>query len=68
MSEIKVYPLRNIPRDLWDKAKHKAVSEGVSLRQLILELLEEYLDEEPQEDELTISKKAFCLWQEKNKP
>jgi plasmid stability protein len=36
--------LRNIPDDLHRKAKARAAMEGVSLKQLILRLLEEYLD------------------------
>ena len=37
------YLLRDIPRSLWDRAKHKAVDEGVSLRDLVLEAIREYL-------------------------
>lgn len=36
--------LRNIPDDLHRKAKARAAMEGVSLKQLILRLLEEYLE------------------------
>ena len=36
--------LRNIPDDLHRKAKARAAMEGDSLKQLILRLLEEYLD------------------------
>ena len=39
------YPLRDIPKDLWDRAKHKTVDEGISLRELIFKALEKYLDE-----------------------
>lgn len=37
------YLLRNIPTTLWDRAKHRAVDEGLTLRSLILKALEEYL-------------------------
>jgi len=36
--------LRNVPDDLHRKAKARAAMEGVSLKQLILRLLEEYLE------------------------
>jgi len=36
--------LRNVPDDLHRKAKARAAMEGVSLKQLILRLLAEYLD------------------------
>jgi predicted HicB family RNase H-like nuclease len=36
--------LRNIPDELHRRAKARAALEGVSLKQLILRLLEEYLD------------------------
>jgi len=37
------YLLRDIPAELWTAAKHKAVDEGLSLRELILKALQEYL-------------------------
>ena len=37
------YLLRDIPQELWDKAKHKAVDESGSLRDLILNALRAYL-------------------------
>jgi hypothetical protein len=37
------YLLRNIPTALWDRAKHKAVDEGISLRELIFRAIENYL-------------------------
>lgn len=37
------YLLRDIPEELWNQAKHKAVDEGLSLRELILKALHEYL-------------------------
>ena len=36
--------LRNVPDDLHRKAKARAAMEGVTLKQLIMRLLEEYLD------------------------
>jgi hypothetical protein len=36
------YLLRDIPQDLWDKAKHKAVGDG-SLREVVLNALRAYL-------------------------
>jgi hypothetical protein len=38
------YILRDIPSDLWDKAKHRAIDDGVSLRELILQSVEKYLE------------------------
>jgi len=37
------YLLRNIPDKLWQKVKHKAVDEHLSLRELILKALEAYV-------------------------
>jgi hypothetical protein len=37
------YLLRDIPEKLWTAAKHKAVDEKLSLRELILKALQEYL-------------------------
>ena len=37
------YQLRDIPQELWDKAKHKAIDEGGSLRDIILQALRAYL-------------------------
>jgi hypothetical protein len=37
------YLLRNIPVELWDRAKHRAVDDGISLRELILRAIENYL-------------------------
>lgn len=42
------YILRDIPKELWDRAKHRAVDEGVSLRELILMAVGEYLDKTAQ--------------------
>ena len=36
--------LRNVPDDLHRKAKARAAMEGVTLKQLIMRLLEEYPD------------------------
>jgi hypothetical protein len=38
------YLLRDIPEELWTAAKHKAVDEGVSLRDLILKAVRAYID------------------------
>jgi hypothetical protein len=37
------YLLRDIPDDLWRRAKHRAVDDGDSLRDLIIKALEAYL-------------------------
>jgi hypothetical protein len=37
------YLIRNVPPDLWTRAKHRAVDDGVSLRELILLAIESYL-------------------------
>jgi len=42
-NNINAYQLRNIPKDLWDAAKHKAIEEGTSVRMIILKALEKYL-------------------------
>ena len=41
------YLLRDIPAELWTAAKHKAVDEGLSLRELLLKALQEYLKNTP---------------------
>lgn len=38
------YLLRDIPEELWNQAKHKAVDEGLNLRELILKSLQEYVN------------------------
>lgn len=38
------YLLRDIPQELWDAAKHKAVDKGISLRELILQAVKEFID------------------------
>jgi hypothetical protein len=38
------YLIRDIPTDLWDRAKHRAVDDGVSLRELVLLALASYLN------------------------
>ena len=40
---VGAYLLRDIPAELWIAAKHKAVDEGLSLRELILKALQEYI-------------------------
>lgn len=37
------YQLRDIPEDLWNKAKHRAVDDGDSLREVVLKSLHAYL-------------------------
>lgn len=37
------YLLRDVPEDLWNKAKHRAVDDGDSLRDLVLKSLHTYL-------------------------
>ena len=37
------YLLRDIPEELWVAAKHKAVDNGMNLRELLLEALREYI-------------------------
>lgn len=37
------YLLRDIPDDLWVKAKHRAVDDGSSLRDLVLKAIHTYL-------------------------
>lgn len=38
------YLLRDVPQDLWAQAKHRAVDDGDSLRELILQALYEYIN------------------------
>ena len=40
---VGAYLLRDIPAELWLAAKHKAVDEGLSLRELLLKALQEYI-------------------------
>ena len=37
------YLLRDIPEELWNRAKHRAIDDGDSLRDLILKAVESYL-------------------------
>jgi len=39
VSDPQAYPLRDIPGDLWTAAKHAAVEEQMSLRELLLDAL-----------------------------
>ena len=44
-NSVPAYPLRNIPKELWDAAKHRVIEENLdSLRELILKVLQEYLE------------------------
>ena len=38
-----VYTIRQLPAELWLRAKHRAVDRGISLNKLIRQALEEYL-------------------------
>jgi hypothetical protein len=35
---------RKMPAALWDRAKHQAVNESISLQELVIRALREYLD------------------------
>ncbi len=37
------YILRDIPAELWNEAKHRALDDGVSLRELILDAIQAHL-------------------------
>jgi hypothetical protein len=37
------YILRDIPSELWERAKRKAFADGVSLREVVLQALDQYL-------------------------
>lgn len=39
------YLLRNIPREVWRQAKHTAIDEGITLRELLLKAVAEYCHE-----------------------
>ena len=39
------YLLRDIPQELWTRAKHRALDDGMSLRELILTAVREYIDD-----------------------
>jgi len=36
--------LRGVPVDLWNKLKHRAIDEGVPLRELIIRALKAYVE------------------------
>ena len=40
------YLLRDIPETLWSKAKHRAVDDGDSLRDLVLKSVHKYIEED----------------------
>lgn len=40
------YLLRDIPKALWDVAKHRAIDDGISLRELVLTALRKSLGED----------------------
>ena len=37
------YLLRDIPEELWNQAKHKAIDKGMDLRELILDAIRKYI-------------------------
>ena len=37
------YTIKDIPAELWDRAKHRALDEDTSVRELILTALEKYI-------------------------
>lgn len=43
MPKTQNYILRDIPQPLWDAAKHKQIDEHITLRELLLKALEQYL-------------------------
>ncbi len=44
MNIMKNYSLKNVPEALWLRAKHKAIDEGITFRQLILNAIEQYVE------------------------
>jgi hypothetical protein len=44
MEKGKSYILNGIPIELWDRFRHAAITEGLSIKGLILKLIQEYLD------------------------
>ena len=40
---MNAYPLRNVPSELWTKAKHIAIDKKITLRELIINALTEYV-------------------------
>lgn len=39
----KTYLLRGVPMELWQRLRHRAVDEGISLREILLRAIEQYL-------------------------
>ncbi|MDD5353047.1 MAG: hypothetical protein PHS93_07810 [Candidatus Omnitrophica bacterium] len=39
------YALRDVPEALWIRAKHVAIDEGITFRQLILNAIEKYVEQ-----------------------
>ena len=37
------YLIRDVPQELWDRAKHRAIDESITLRELLLAALTQYL-------------------------
>jgi hypothetical protein len=42
-----IFPLKGIPDDLWKKAKHIAIEQGISMRILIFRAIKMYLESNP---------------------
>ena len=40
------YLIREVPKELWDALKHRAIDESLSLKDLIIKIFREYLEEE----------------------
>jgi hypothetical protein len=53
---MKTYLLREIPDDLWKKAKVKAAQDELPIRSIIVKLLENYIKEEKEYDNKDLSK------------
>jgi hypothetical protein len=43
------YIIRDIPNGLWDRVKHKAIDENITLKDLILRALENYCEKNDKE-------------------
>ena len=41
--EVGDYLMRAVPQELWASAKHRAIDEGITLRELLLRALQQYL-------------------------
>ena len=50
MSDTTSYLLRDIPKDFWGKVRNLSYQEGISIKDLIMEALEDALKKEELED------------------